>query len=131
MNANFLKINIDKTNVMFYGRIQELNLFDVYIDIDGEYFESSPDDVMKTLGVYLDSTLSMRRMVAECCNSCFFQLKKLQSIRRFLSTDKRILMVHSNILSRLDYCNVLLAGLSVTQTKKTSKSLKCSCPFHL
>ena len=129
MNANFLKINIDKTNVMFYGRTQELNLFDVYIDIDGEYFESSPDDVMKTLGIYLDSRLSMHRMVAECCKSCYFQLKKLQSIRRFLNTDKRILMVHSHILSRLDYCNVLLAGLSATQTKKLQRALNAAVRF--
>ena len=30
-------------------------------------------------------------------------------------------MVQSHILSRLDYCNVLLAGLSATQTKKLQR----------
>ena len=129
MNANFLKINIDKTNVIFYGRTQDLNLYDVDIDIDGEYFESSPDGVMKALGIHLDSHLSMKNMVAECCKSCYFQLKKLQSIRRFLSIDQKILMVHSHILSRLDYCNILLAGLPVTQIKKLQRALNAAVRF--
>ena len=129
MDSNFLKINIGKTNVIFFGRTQELNLFNVDIDIDGKYFESSPDSVIKTLGIYLDSKLSMNNVVTECCKTCYFQLRKLQSIRRFLSVEKKTLMVHSHILSRLDYCNVLLAGLSATQTKKLQRVLNAGVRF--
>ena len=38
-HANFLKINMDKTNVMFFAHSQELNLFTVNVIIENEYFE--------------------------------------------------------------------------------------------
>ena len=92
-------------------------------------FSRTPDSVIKTLGIYLDSKLSMNNAVTECCKTCYFQLRKLQSIRRFLSVEKKTLMVHSHILNRLDYCNVLLAGLSATQTKKLQRALNAGVRF--
>ena len=38
-------------------------------------------------------------------------------------------MVHSHILSRLDYCNVLLVGISATQIKKLQKVLNAAIRY--
>ena len=130
MHANFLKINMGKTNVMFFGRHQELNLFNVDITIEGQYFASGLDNKsFVTLGIKLDNKLSMQSMVSECVQSCYFQLKNLQSIRRCLTTDEKITMVHTNILSRLDYGNVLLAASPKSLINRYQKVMNASVRF--
>ena len=81
MNENFLKINIDKTNVMFFGRQQELDFFTVSICIEGKCFGSGTNMCIETLGITLDSSLNMHNMVSQCVKACYFQLKNLQSVR--------------------------------------------------
>ena len=44
------------------------------------------------------------------CQTAYFELKRISSIRRFLTEDATKALVTSYILSRLDYCNCLLMG---------------------
>ena len=44
------------------------------------------------------------------CQTAYFELKRISSIRRFLTEDAAKTLVTSCILSRLDYCNCLLMG---------------------
>ena len=129
MHANFLKINMDKTKVMFFGRHQELSLFTVHVNIEGKYFESGMDMSLKTLGIKLDSKLCMQKMVSECVKNCYFQLKHLQGIRRCLTINEKITMVHTNILSRLDYGNVLLASSSASLIQRYQKVMNACVRF--
>ena len=62
----------------------------------------------RNLGFILDSKLSMKKHVIKICQTAYFELKCISSIRRFsLKTQPRLL---SYILSQLDYCNCLLMG---------------------
>ena len=44
------------------------------------------------------------------CQTAYFELKRISSIRRFLTEDASKTLVTAYILSRLDYCNSLLMG---------------------
>ena len=44
------------------------------------------------------------------CQTAYFDLKRISSIRRFLTEDATNTLVASYILSRHDYCNCLLMG---------------------
>ena len=44
------------------------------------------------------------------CQTAYFELKRISSIRRFLTEDAAKILVTSYILSQLDYCNCLLMG---------------------
>ena len=44
------------------------------------------------------------------CQTAYFELKRISSVRRFLTEDATKTLVTSYILSRLDYCNCLLMG---------------------
>ena len=57
-----------------------------------------------------DSKLSMNKHVIKICLTAYFELKRISSIRRFITEDAAKTLVTSNILSRLDYCNCLLMG---------------------
>ena len=62
------------------------------------------------LGFILDSKLSMKKHVIKICQTAYFELKRINSVCRFLTEDATKTLVTSYILSRLDYCNCLLVG---------------------
>ena len=66
---------------------------------------------VRNLGVYLDSNLSMDQHVNLFCRSVFLELRRMGHFRRHLAVDATKKLVSSFVLSRLDYCNSLLAGL--------------------
>ena len=63
----------------------------------------------RNLGVVLDITAVAR--------SCRFALYNIRRIRPFLTREAGELLVHSLVISRLNYCNLLLAGLPATAIK--------------
>ena len=67
-------------------------------------------DSARNLGFILDSKLSMKKHVIKICQTAYFELKRISSIRRFLTEDATKTLVTSYILSRLEYCNCLLMG---------------------
>ena len=66
-------------------------------------------DSARNLG-FIDSKLSMKKHVIKICQTAYFELRRISSIRRFLTEDANKTLVASYILSRLDYCNCLLLG---------------------
>ena len=52
----------------------------------------------------------MKKHVIKICQTAYFELQRISSIRRFLTEDAAKTLVTSYILSRLDYCNCLLMG---------------------
>jgi len=70
-----------------------------------------PVSVVRNLGVWIDSELTMRDYISRTCQSCFYHLRRLRSIRKLLGRDVMIQLVCAPVLSRLDYCNSVLVGL--------------------
>ena len=69
---------------------------------------------IKNLGVYLDSTMSSDKQVSETCKACFFHIRALRHIRASLTTEASKTKSAAIVGSRLDFCNSLLAGTSVS-----------------
>ena len=88
-------------------------------------------DSVKNLGVTLDSTLSMQNFIRQTARSCYFQLRRIGSVRRFLSTDTTAKLVTSFILSRLDYCNALLSGLPASSIQTLQQIQNCAARLVL
>ncbi|KAI5093824.1 hypothetical protein C0J45_15548, partial [Silurus meridionalis] len=65
----------------------------------------------RNLGVTMDNELSFIPHVANVTCSCRFLLYNVRRIRPFLSTQAAQVLVQSLVISRLDYCSSLLAGL--------------------
>ena len=131
MEENWLKVNFDKTNVLFLGNPSYCSVFSGILNcvIQKKEFHYEMNSYVKSLGVYLDSSLSMKRMVNESVKSGYLQLKKLGGIKRHLDTDLRLTMVQSYILSRLDFCNSLYSNISVTLLNKLHSFLNSCIRF--
>jgi hypothetical protein len=53
----------------------------------------------------------MERQVKSSAKSGFYHLRLIARIRRFLDQSDTKALVHAFVMSRLDYCNSLCAGL--------------------
>ncbi|KAI4872679.1 hypothetical protein NFI96_026548, partial [Prochilodus magdalenae] len=71
----------------------------------------APTEDARSLGVILDGQLSFSAHIANLTRSCRFLLYNIRRIRPFLSQEATQLLVQSLVISRLDYCSSLLAGL--------------------
>ncbi len=71
----------------------------------------------RNLGVVIDDKLNFSDHIAKTAQSCRFALYNIRKIRPFLSEHATQLLVQALVLSRLDYCNALLAGLPANSIK--------------
>ena len=65
---------------------------------------------MNNLGFSLDCHLAMNAHVSNIDLTCYFELRRLASIRRFLTSTATVTLVSAFVLSRIDYCISLLFG---------------------
>ncbi len=77
----------------------------------------TPSKTARNLGVVIDVKLNFTDHITETARSCRFALYNIKKIRPFLSEHATQLLVQALVLSRLDYCNALLAGLSANSIK--------------
>ena len=73
-----------------------------------------PSETARTLGVELDSFLTMSQQVTSLCRSLNFHLYNISRVRRMLTDEACNHAVRSLVLSRLDYANSLLVNSFAT-----------------
>jgi len=56
----------------------------------------------------------LHQHVSRVSQTCFFHLRRIRSVRRQLGRDVTAKLVTTLVLSRLDHCNTVLAGLPAT-----------------
>ena len=76
---------------------------------------------VKYLGVHLDWTLSMRQQIDNVCRASFLELRRAASIRSYLFQSATARLVAAMIISRLDYCNSIFAGLPADQVAQLQR----------
>ena len=80
-----------------------------------------PKGVVKNLGTWLDSTLSMNSYVNNTCSNAFYYLYNIRRIRKYLSRRSTERLIHAIVSRRVDYCNSLLYGLPAYQLNKLQR----------
>ena len=119
---NKLQLNSEKTEAMLIGTRQKLSS----ISANTLQLDIPLSDSVKSLGVLLNSTLSMENFISQTAKSCYYQLRRITSVRNCLSTEATV--VTSLFLSRLDYCNSLLSGLPASPVQSLSRIQNCTAP---
>ena len=109
-SLNGLKQNDDKTEFIIFCPKKLNSLCDELSFVMGDC-TVYPSDKVKNLGVLLDRNLDMGMHVSNISRSCYYQLRNISKIRRFLSDDACRAIVQATVVSRLDYANSLLYGI--------------------
>ena len=106
MNSNKLKLNPEKTKAMVSSTRHRLcQTPSSSMSVNGSTISYLPS--VKYLGVTLDSSLIMERHISTVCRSTFLALRRISSIRPFLSSKSTATLVHATVTSRLDYVTPL------------------------
>ncbi len=71
----------------------------------------------RNFGVVIDDKLNLTDHITKTARFCRFALYNIKKIRPFLSEHATQPLVQAPVLSRLDYCNALLAGLPASSIK--------------
>ena len=71
----------------------------------------------------LDCHLTMNAHVSNISRTCYFELRRLASIRRFLTCTATATLVSAFVLSRIDCCNTLLFGSTHDETSHLRRIL--------
>ena len=87
----------------------------------------SPLVEVKNLGVIFDSDNSFDNHIAKICRACYYHLRDLRQIRKFLSDETAILLANAMVSSHLDYCNSLLYGVSKSNIAKLQRVQNALC----
>ena len=131
MSCNFLKFNLNKTQLLVCSKARFLTAFQPCIQSlkSSIHLNSDPAFCIKLLGVFIDETLSFDRMINETCRICFYKLTKLRNLRSFLEARNKIMLVKCFILSCLDYCNSVYANIPLYLVHKLERVLNVCIRF--
>jgi len=85
-----------------------------------------PSASVHNLGVLFDADLSLAVHVNQLTARCYNSLRRIKSCQRALSHSASVTLINSLIVSRLDYCNSLLAGCNKQLVDKLKRVLNCA-----
>ncbi|XP_052313417.1 uncharacterized protein LOC127906203 [Oncorhynchus keta] len=114
MTDHHLKLNLGKTELLFLPG-KDCPFHDLAITVDNSIVSSSQS--AKNLGVILDNTLSFSTNIKSVARSCRFMLYNIRRVRPCLTQEAAQVLIQALVISRLDYCNSLLAGLPACAIK--------------
>ena len=108
--VNMHRLNDNKTDLMLVTskRTRHLHGLPTSITIDNAQIPFKQS--VKNLVFTLDCHVTMNAHVSNIARTCYFELRRLASIRRFLTSTATATLVSAFVLSRIDYCNLLLFG---------------------
>lgn len=75
-----------------------------------------PSPTVKNLGAHLDKHLHMSKQCSTVSRNMYYHLRRISKIRCHLDQQAAARAIQATVISRLDYCNALLAGTSKSNT---------------
>ena len=109
MLLNNLKLNSDKTELLVlhsksrpFPPIESVLVGEISV---------TPSSSARNIGTIFDSTMNLEKQVKAICKSGFYHLQNIAKIRKCLNFETTKKLVNAFVISRIDNCNALLAGL--------------------
>jgi len=93
MAQNKLQLDADKTEAMLIGTEHKLSSITTS-SIEFGNTSVPLSNSVKYLGVVLDNTLSMKKFITQTCQSCYYHLRRISAICKYLSTDATSIVSH-------------------------------------
>ena len=104
MTANFLKMNEDKTEFVIFSRSVAYDNVTISVGDD----KVTPVKCVRNLGAFFDSHLSMKSHVSQVTKAGYFHLRRIKSIRPYLTSEATARIIHAFVTTKLDLNNGLL-----------------------
>jgi len=124
-----VEIPQNSPKIRTYSIIQETFAAGLYLSISVACSRCyiTPKQHVRVLGVVISADHSLEKHVTNVSATCFHHLRRLRHIRRMLTAESAAtLFVHAFVTSRVDYCNVVLAGAPKVITNKLQRVMNAA-----
>lgn len=105
--------------------IDEITTQTLNVNIHGKGIEQETE--ARNLGILFDSTLRFDNHISNIVKNCFFRLKLLYKIRKYLKEDIRIKVCESIILSKLNYGDLVYGPRLTSKTARLVQRIQNAC----
>ena len=108
--------------MLIIGTHQQLSKIDIgntFIEIGNSKIK--PSSNIKNLGIIFDQTFTLDSHIKNLNQKCYYQLIKLQQLKKCIDRSTLEMVIHSFISSKIDYCNILFHNLPKYQIKKVQR----------
>ena len=119
--ANMPKLNDNKTELMFVTSKIAKHLHSLPTSITTDNAQIPFKKSVKNFGFTFDCHITMNAHVSNITWTCYFELRRLASIRRFLTSTETATLVSAFVLSRIDKCSSLLFGFAHDVTSHSQR----------
>jgi len=81
---------------------------------------------VRNLGLILDNTLGMEKQMNYVYKSCYYQIRNIGLIRKYINDETCKTLVQALIISQLDYGNALLYNIPLSLTNCLQQVPNCA-----
>ena len=126
MTQTKLQLNGEVTDAWLLGTRQKLfHICANALQLGNIWRQSHSLTLSKALA-FSSTALSMENFISQTSKSCYYQLRRISSVQKYLSIKASVKLVTSLILSRLDYCNFHLSGLPASSVHSLPRIQNCA-----
>lgn len=126
--ANCMVLNPSKSKYLVIGskkQVADITNQNPKIVIKSKQIEYVTE--ARNLGLVMDSHLKFEKHIQEAVRNCFYRLRVLYKIRPYLSTDIRIMLCESLILSKLNYADTVYGPCLLARTEQLLQRVQNAC----
>jgi hypothetical protein len=120
MSQHKLQLNAQKTEFILISPIsRRKSVPTLILNLNGSFI--SPSNHVRNLGFIFDKHLTFDQQISSVIKSCYFYLRNIASVKKYLPPASLETLVHAFISSRLDFCNILYSSLSAKSIYRLQK----------
>ncbi|KAK2140999.1 hypothetical protein LSH36_1186g01028 [Paralvinella palmiformis] len=129
MSANMFKLNEEKTELIIFNPKHQFGINEeLRLQLDNNTVSVASSE--KNVLVYFDTSLTMERQENAISKACYYPIRNIGHIKRYITLDPCKTLAHAMITFRLDYGNALLYGIPSTLMARLQKVQNYSSSSH-
>ena len=120
MASNFLRLNDDKTEVVFIARKSLVSkVGTVSVEIGDSVINSTTQ--ARNIGLIMDNVLNLKAHINSICKGAWYHLRNISTIKQYLNKETCEKLIHAFVTAKLDFLNSLLHGLPDVDLNKLQR----------
>ena len=125
MTDSKLKLNADKTEFLIFRIPKQCGKLEGFVLTRILSQNITPAASARNLGVTFEKNFNFRQHISQTCRCCFYHIRDLRRIRRYMSLSVAKTNATALVSSRLDYCNSLLHNIAIKDISKLQRVQSC------
>ena len=125
MNDSKLKLNTGKTEFLIIGTQRQRDKIECLSPSPILDQNLTPTTSARNLGITFEKKLNFRQHIFKLCRCCFYHIRDLRRIRRYLPLSVSKTIATSLVSSRHDYCHSLYHNITLKDIMKLQRVQNC------